>query len=379
MTPKGSYEAYMEHLRGWIIGLPESELLMPMLRNRCTPEEAGFLAQLPFLPHTIEQLSERLRTPAKALRAKLDPLAKRGLVFRHDSKETVRYALNDSMFDFYRSPFWAGKKDPKTKKLAKLANKYFYEGYGQEFGAFPTMGLRALPVDRTIEDSRQVMPYEDVLQVLEQEEFFCTSHCPCRQRKNLDPHAPACKHETFNCLHFGRLARYMVRNGMGTRISREETLEILQAAADAGLVHGISNTQRGMDTICNCCSCCCMFLESAHVLGLHGHQPSNYVLSIRAETCRGCGLCAERCPMKALHMEASPQARNKTGKVSLLDSARCIGCGVCAHKCPSHSLSLVHREEEQDFPVNFRDQAFRMAVERGMNPFAQQASPHHSK
>ena len=369
MLEEKPYSRFIAHLKGWIIGLPQSEVVEPMLRTRCTPEEAEFLAQLPFLPQTIEQLSETLRTPVKTLRAKLDPLAKRGLIFRHDSKETIRYALNDSLFDFYRSPFWGGKKDPKTKKLANLSNTYFQQSYGHEFGAYPTMGLRALPVDKTIKDTRQVMPYEDLLQVLDQEDFFCTSHCPCRQRKNLDPDSPTCKHETFNCLHFGRLARYMVRNKMGKQISKDETLEILNAAADAGLVHGISNTQQGMDTICNCCSCCCIFLESVHALGLHGHQPSNYILTIQAETCKGCGLCVERCPMKALHMEDSPQARNRAGKVSVLDPKNCIGCGVCAHKCPSRSLSLVRREEEQDFPVNFRDQAVRMAVERGRNPF----------
>jgi formate hydrogenlyase subunit 6/NADH:ubiquinone oxidoreductase subunit I len=232
------------------------------------------------------------------------------------------------------------------------------------------MGLRALPVDKTIADTRQVLPYEDLLQVIENEDYFCTSHCPCRQRKNLDPDAPSCEHETFNCLHFGRLARYMVKNDMGKRISREETLEILRAAADAGLVHGISNTMKGMDTICNCCSCCCLFVESVNVLNLHGHQPSNYIVEIAAETCKACGLCVERCPMKALKMEASPEAQNKKGEVAALDGKLCIGCGVCAHKCPTQSLKLVRRQEDQDFPESFRDMAYRMAKERGRNSFA---------
>jgi ferredoxin len=183
--------------------------------------------------------------------------------------------------------------------------------------------------------------------------------------KNVDPDTPSCKHETLNCLHFGRLARYMVKQGMGKEISREETMEILLNAADAGLVHGISNTKTGIDSICNCCSCCCVFMQSAHVLGLRGHQQSNYILDIRGETCKGCGLCVERCPMKTLRLEASPQANNKTGKLAVLDPGRCIGCGVCVHKCPSQSLQLVPRKEEQDFPEDVRELNERQAKERG--------------
>jgi formate hydrogenlyase subunit 6/NADH:ubiquinone oxidoreductase subunit I len=152
---------------------------------------------------------------------------------------------------------------------------------------------------------------------------------------------------------------------MGKEISREETLELLKAAAEAGLVHGISNTREGMDTICNCCSCCCMFLESKHKLGLYGHQPSNYILEINTRTCQGCGLCVQRCPMTALELIASPEARNKLGKVSNLKEGLCLGCGVCAYKCPTQSLGLVLRPDEQDFPKNFREQVYRMGKERG--------------
>lgn len=362
MTEKTAYSRFINHLQNWVIGLPESEYLYPLLEARLSPEEADFLADFPFLPHAIEQLAEKFATSVEEMGVKLDPLAARGLLFRHQSKETVRYALNDSIFLFYRSPFWAGYTDEKTKTYATLANQYFFNDMGAEFGAHPTRGLRAIPLENTIKDERQVIPYEDLVKVLEQEEYFCTATCPCRHRKNADPNAPTCKHETFNCLHFGRLARYMVANGMGKEISREETMEILRTAAEAGLVHGISNTKEGMDSICNCCKCCCLFLEPLKQPQIpRGLQASNYLIEIDAETCKGCGLCVKRCPMKALRL---------VDEISTLTPELCIGCGVCAYKCPTQSLGLVHREKEQDFPLNFRDMAFRMAKERGRDPFA---------
>ncbi|MBU0514897.1 MAG: 4Fe-4S dicluster domain-containing protein [Proteobacteria bacterium] len=354
------YQRFIDHLAAWAPRLPDSKVLAELIQTRLSPAEAGFLAQVPFLPHTIEQLAEKFGVPPAEVAARLDPLAEKGLVFRHQSAQTVRYALNDSLFDFYRSPFWAGAKDEQTSKLAVLANRYFDDGYGREFGAYPTMGLRAIPVHRTVKDPRQVMPYEDIIAVLDQEDLFCTSTCPCRHRKNLDPDTPDCEHETFNCLHFGRLAGYMVKQDMGQKITRQETLDIIEQAANAGLVHGVSNTKFGMDTICNCCSCCCMFLESYHVLGLHGHQPSNYILAIETGSCAGCETCVERCPMKALTMtEDGPR----------LAAERCLGCGVCVHTCPTASLILAPREAEQDFCENFRDMAGRMAGERGLKLF----------
>ena len=357
MSDSNPYEKYIERMKTWLFGLPDSEAVIPLLETRLTPEEADFLADIPFLPHAIEQLAEKLNTPAGELMEKLDSLAQRGLVFRHESRDTIRYALNDSLFVFFRSPFWPGESDDTTAKLAELSNKYYMDGYGERFGGYEVRAVRALPVETSIKDTREVRPYEDLVQVLDEVDYFCTSTCACRHRKNLDDRAHTCDHETLNCLHFGRLARYMVAQGMGKEITREEARRILRDAAEEGLVHAISNIQSGMDTICNCCRCCCMFLESVRVLQMQGIQASNYVVDIDGDTCTGCGLCVERCPVDALEL---------IDEVSTLASASsCMGCGVCVYKCPSETLGLVHREIEQIYPKNFRENAILMQQENG--------------
>ena len=40
-----------------------------------------------------------------------------------------------------------------------------------------------------------------------------------------------------------------MENDLGREITKEETLEILKNAADAGLVHGISNMEENPDTL----------------------------------------------------------------------------------------------------------------------------------
>jgi len=150
--------------------------------------------------------------------------------------------------------------------MAPLANQYYYDSY-DVWKYTHHKGLRTLPIEGTIEDTRQILPYEEVAKVLDTKEYFAVAHCPCRHRKNMDPDSPTCQYTTQNCLHFDRLAHYIVENDMGREITREEAHEILRQSAEEGLVHGLSNQQEGADTICNCCQCCCVFLEAYYKLG----------------------------------------------------------------------------------------------------------------
>jgi NAD-dependent dihydropyrimidine dehydrogenase PreA subunit len=49
---------------------------------------------------------------------------------------------------------------------------------------------------------------------------------------------------------------------------------------------------------------------------------SNFIVSVKAETCKACGLCVKRCPMEALSLQKSPQAKNKKDKASVLQDDR---------------------------------------------------------
>jgi Pyruvate/2-oxoacid:ferredoxin oxidoreductase delta subunit len=362
MSEDLQYEELIKHLKNWILRLPDSEYLMPMLKLRFTPEEAKLLSKIPFLGHTAEQISLKVNIPVKKLGKKLDKLAKSGIIFRSERGSSVRYSLCDSLFIFYRAIGWKGMDDKFNREISPYLNKYFIETYANEFIGHETQGLRAIPINETIQDTRQVIPYEDILKVIDNFEYYSVSYCPCSHRHNLDDDFKECKHDLERCLHFDSLGRFCVENGLGREITKEETLDILKRAADAGLVHGISNTQEKMDTICNCCSCCCLFLESVVKMpGIlpRGHQPSNYTREIKEEECIGCGVCVKVCPMNALELNDK--------KVSF-NSERCLGCGVCVHKCRQKAIYLVHREGEQDIPKDPREQGIRFLKERDLDP-----------
>jgi Na+-translocating ferredoxin:NAD+ oxidoreductase subunit B len=366
------YENFITWLKQSWYGVPDSDVLLPYVATRYTPKEAAFLTGMPFAPKTLAELSDLTKTSTDMLGPKLDALASKGLVYKHVKDGSARYYLNDIFF-IYRSFGWPGHHDEYDRTVGPLQHKYIAGGLMSPWQNVKEKGLRVLPVDATIKDSRGVLPYEEVRKILDKVDYFTVSHCPCRHTNNLDPDSPDCQYPTEVCLHFDKLGRYIVENGMGREITRQETEEILKRSAELGLIHGISNQQEKPDTICNCCRDCCIWFIA---MKRYGHSdsltPSNYHAQNNEGTCTGCGLCVKRCPMEALHLEDAPAARgrkttiideqgkerqltNKTGKISEVNINLCIGCGVCAYKCPSKSLSLHRNMADHHPPESGRD------------------------
>jgi len=363
------YQDLIEWLRKAWWNLPESDELMPMIMATCSPEEASLLTGLPFESTSLEAIADKKDVAPEILKLKLDNMATKGLVFRTVKGNRSRYKLNDSFFIFFRSAFWSGATDERTKNIAAHVNPYFYDGFYDQYELTHLKGLRVLPAEDTMEDINQILPYEEVVKVLDSASYYAVSVCPCRHRKNIDPDFADCQYTLKDgsievCLHFDRLGKYTVENGMGREITRQEAREILRQCAEAGLVHGISNQQKGPDTICNCCRDCCIWFEAfyklKHSMSL---SPSSYLVSTNDDTCKGCGLCVKRCPMGALRLEDSTETKNKTGKITVLDPALCIGCGVCAYKCPTKSLVLHKRVEYETPPTSGQEYGMKIMAD----------------
>ncbi|MCL4464906.1 MAG: 4Fe-4S binding protein [Chloroflexi bacterium] len=56
-----------------------------------------------------------------------------------------------------------------------------------------------------------------------------------------------------------------------------------------------------------------------------------------AKWCKGCGICVEFCPTKALAM-------GKEDRPYLLDADRCSSCGMCEIRCPDFAINVTHRK-----------------------------------
>ena len=357
MSEKEIYSRFIAWLdKGWW-HLPASEHLFPSIKAFFTPEEAVLLTGFPFKPTELKELANLKGREPDDLAPKLDALARKGAVWRTDRGGSLLYNLNDAFFIFFRGPFSALHLDQAAKAMAPPLNRYLRDGLMDQLAPVHTKALRTIPIAQTVEEPRRIAPYEDVMGLVDSQDFLAVSNCACRQRKRVDPGSAQCEHPEEVCLHFGDLAHYLVDSGLSREITREEAKDILKVAADAGLVHAMSNRQKEVDTICNCCGCSCIFFESYHVLKHEkSHDFSNYRLKINPETCKACGLCVQRCPIQALTLEDSPLTKNKQRKAAtLMNPGPCLGCGVCVHKCPTQSLILEPRAEIQDPPKDRRE------------------------
>lgn len=61
--------------------------------------------------------------------------------------------------------------------------------------------------------------------------------------------------------------------------------------------------------------------------------------AVLAETCKGCGTCAEWCPADAIEIDG----------VARIDYEECIGCGECLAICPVGAIGFTWSERRQNF------------------------------
>ena len=76
----------------------------------------------------------------------------------------------------------------------------------------------------------------------------------------------------------------------------------LRRAAEAGLVHTVSNSQEGVWYICNCCTCSCGILRGMADLGMANVVArSAFVNQVDEDACRRAALLRAACQFGAMH------------------------------------------------------------------------------
>jgi electron transport complex protein RnfB len=333
---KDVYELLREKLDKFPIGMPDSVEAIEILKIYYSPEEAELALKLPMLNKSLEDLAAELDEDIDALQQKLDRMAAKGTVYAAEKNGKRIYRMLPSVEGFSEAPFWPGKKDETFLKLAPLWRKYFDGKFAREIGDRKTSMMRVIPLDTTISNESQVTPYEDLEKLLEQNAYFAVAYCPCRQI--VKETGGGCDHLLEACFHFDSMGKYMVEHNMAREISREETMDILKKCNEEGLVHATYNNQGKVNTICNCCSCCCIFFRTLKEHNLPGALArSNYVSRIDPDLCSACETCSERCPVDAITIDDAAE----------VDEDRCVGCGVCVPSCPTEAIVLVRRKAEQ--------------------------------
>ncbi|MHA1849428.1 MAG: 4Fe-4S binding protein, partial [Promethearchaeota archaeon] len=182
----------------------------------------------------------------------------------------------------------------------------------------------------------KILPSKSVEDIINKFDDIAVGNCFCRNYRKMLGHECEFNAPLETCFTFGKSARHVIQQGFARRVDKNEALEILKKAEEAGLVHKAfhnkSDIYKEENSICNCCKDCCDTFQFWRAGATPLVNSTNYLSIVDVEKCVGCGTCEYRCPVDAITV-------NDDGKASVNDE-RCIGCGVCARFCPEKAISL---------------------------------------
>ncbi|MBI4831426.1 MAG: 4Fe-4S binding protein [Candidatus Lindowbacteria bacterium] len=352
MTSNDVYIRLREFLDRLPAGYPatDSGVEIKILKKLFSPEDAELVMKLSPEPEDLSTIAQRQGIDESGLKETLDDLARRGLIFRDNQKDKLKYRAFQFVIGIYE--FQINNVD---REFAELTDEYF-PYLGLSFLHIKTKQLRVAPVNSAIQSAPVVAPYNRVRDIVKRQELIAMAPCLCRKKKDVQGNKCDKPHDL--CFSFGSFARYYIDNNMGRQISAEEAMELLDLAEKSALVLCPANSQE-MEGMCCCCGCCCAQLTRLKLLSNPAaHFQSYYEAVIDPEACTACGACIERCQIDAIE---------EKGEVMGVNLARCIGCGLCVSTCPAEAITLMEKPGVEAPPKNFEEIFSRIASERALS------------
>ncbi|MBM3118576.1 MAG: 4Fe-4S dicluster domain-containing protein [Chloroflexi bacterium] len=312
-------------------------------RELFTPEQAEIACSMPIGSATAEDLASKMKgTNVEDLRKQLEEMVNKGVVRSREKDGKRYYELLPIVPGILEFQFMHGRVDERTKRLAQLLKSYGKAMKNIMMTAPPpsaaadTSATKKVPVEEEIFDLSTILPYDEVMKLIDKTEYIAAGTCVCRHQGDLLDR-PCDKPKNNLCMIFGPSAQFANSHGFVRLLSKEEARKSIDEAEKAGLVHNFANSNdKFIDLLCNCCGCHCPFLRGAARSPVPNKAfIANWIVKIDDDACTGCGACVDRCWMKALKMD---------GDLAVRDANRCIGCGICMYVCPTDAMKMARRE-----------------------------------
>ncbi len=315
---KAEYQALVRRLEGASVAYPEPQdpearrAWREILELFYTPEEAALASRIPSAPCRLDQLAECVGLPAEQLEPRLQVMCDKGLVMDivHPKTGEVRYFLCPPVVGFIEYSMMRSRGRFDKKRAAELIDAYSHRDptFAREvFGGETQIG-RALVRENLLDDDTlpDVLGWQRASEIVREARAVSVSVCYCRH--SAEHLGRDCDAPKEICLSLNAGAEFVARHEMGRAIETSEALELMHQAQEARLVQIADNVQKRPTYICNCCGCCCLQLRAINRHGVtHAVHTSNFIATIDADRCRGCGRCARRCPVSAIGLDPVPR------------------------------------------------------------------------
>lgn len=338
-------------------GFKDSARYRLVLEFLMSPRQVVLVAQLPCPP---EELATREGLPVETVKADLEDLYQKGVVFPRDfhTREHFRFARHVTQLHDCSESLW-GKESLYTAAQRKQLWQLWWDFVRNDWepvrmpqlATAPHPPHRIVPAIKAVKDIPGLLPYEDMRALIDEARMISVVSCACRKRREeLGPHC-ARSHD-FNCIQFNRSAEYSEGRGHGRILSKKEALSLIEETEDHGLVHQWTNTSSmTIGTLCNCCVCCCMNMlpmSEYKIPWTAYYAKSRFEAANDLDTCTGCQDCIDRCQFDALEMQRQTGSRKYK---AVVDTEKCMGCGVCVLVCGPESLQMKLVRSPEHIPA----------------------------
>lgn len=306
------------------IGLGNSERIPKIFALIASPEEAELMLAM---PGTASELAQKLGRSEAEVEKALHTLFVKGIAFPGGKSAPPSYRMCRDLVQFHDASIlwpdaprefldlWQEFMEVEWPDVARIFNQ-----------VMPRPFTRVIPVGITMPVKHYVLASEDIQEIIDNAKTISLTKCTCRLT------AQKCDKPLEACLQINRGAEYNIARGTGRQLTKEEALDVVKRAEEAGLIHVVMNKQSVDHFICNCCPCCCQTMPVLIEHGVSVVEPSRFAAQVDPELCTGCGTCLDRCYFSAITLEEDGIAR--------IDETKCMGCGLCQVTCPAEALSM---------------------------------------
>ena len=349
-------EAVFQELRSHLDRLPggfratTNDADIRLLQYLFTLDEAELATKLTLKRETANQIAKRLNQPHENIEKQLKTMAEKGLIISVETEGQIHYQAAPWMIGI-----WEFQVNRYSDELVQLFNEYYQSRLLQEEETTkPDMQLRTIPINQSIDTTQTILPYEEVMKLVDDHSKFAVAQCVCRTHAKKE--GRGCDAPMETCLMFDDFADFYVRTGRARSINKEEVKQILEEADKANLVLNTTNS-KFVSAICCCCGDCCLFLQGVKSYPKPAEVvASSFIVEYDSEVCIGCNVCIDRCQMNAI---------TTNDPIVSVDKDQCIGCGLCVSTCPTNALTLKRKPEKDLHQISetFQDHWYKKMSE----------------
>ncbi|MBI1987261.1 MAG: 4Fe-4S dicluster domain-containing protein [Nitrospinae bacterium] len=362
-----NYRLLQQRLDCAVTGAPQSPTLMKILKLLFSPEESEFARRIPSRPTPLDVLARKLGIAQDELCDRMTEMAHRGLMIDFEHNGQRYFALPPVVIGLFEFTFMRARDDLPMAELARLFEDYMGEDdrFARSVFQGQTQIGRSLVHEEALqgEGLTEILDWERASHIVRSASASAVSLCSCRHKASHL--GRACDRPQQNCLSFNYAAKAMIRCGLAQSITTGEAMRILEECKEAGLAQTGDNVRRKVTYICNCCGCCCGMIQAIQTFDIRNAiVTSNWMMEVDLSRCKGCGMCVNACPVRAIEIAHQGEGERKR-KWAALDHTLCLGCGVCYSACKSGGISMKPREPRVFTPETIFDRIVAMAIERG--------------